>query len=343
MGGAALKLIKGIPTETEDGYDLAVKKLRDTYHNPVGLATAILKAAETDKRPRCFLEVDAHIKSLRAAMKEEDVELEVFYFLQPILDRLSPREAASWARHIVSQRTRHNTEQKRQPEESRLPWKVGMAYNLECFSNWREESLPDQQPEEAGVHLAGSRFPGRPAPDVQDTAGCAVHGWNSPHQTSACLVIMRMDSTTWANTVIAVGACVRCGVRFHRGHRCPPDPCTICGEQGHCAFRCSRHEADQAAYAAARAAQSSSGGARRRAAEQGATTVSKKARFSPKEPPRGGRGRGRGGRGATKSPGPSPGHSRQPPLPSPSSGQAGHGRARARKPAADKAKIPPKE
>ena len=98
-----------------------------------------------------------------------------------------------------------------------------MAYNLECFSNWREESLPDQQPEEAGVHLAGSRFPGRPAPDVQDTAGCAVHGWNSPHQTSACLVIMRMDSATWANTVIAVGACVRCGVRFHRGHRCPPD------------------------------------------------------------------------------------------------------------------------
>ena len=83
LGGAALKLVKSIPAGTDDGYDIAMKKLRESYHNPVGLATALLNAAENDKKPRIHQEVDAHVKSLRAAMKEEDVELETFYYLHP--------------------------------------------------------------------------------------------------------------------------------------------------------------------------------------------------------------------------------------------------------------------
>ena len=107
----ALKLVKSIPAGTDDGYDIAIKKLRETYHNPVGLATALLNAAENDKKPRNHQETDAHVKSLRAAMKEEDVELETFYFLHPILQRLSAKDSTSWSKWIVSQRTRFNTEQ----------------------------------------------------------------------------------------------------------------------------------------------------------------------------------------------------------------------------------------
>ena len=95
LGGAALKLVKSIPAGTDDGYDIAIKKLRETYHNPVGLATALLNAAESDKKPRIHQEVDAHVKSLRAAMKEEDVELETFYYLHPILQRLSTKDSTS--------------------------------------------------------------------------------------------------------------------------------------------------------------------------------------------------------------------------------------------------------
>ena len=341
LGGAALKLVKGIPMETEDGYDLAVKKLRDTYHNPVGLATALLKAAESDPRARCFSETDAHIRSLRAAMKEEDVELEVFYFLQPILDRLSPKDAASWAKYIVSQRTRYKTEQQRIPEDARVPWKVGMAYNVESFSNWREEALPDQQPaEEAGVHLAGANFPGRASSD-QDEGGCAFHGWSSPHLSSACLSIQRMDSPTWINTVIAVNACVRCGRRYHRDHRCGAEACSLCGEKGHAAFRCGRHAADRAAYAAARAREARSPAFGRRAAEAGPSSAPKRTKYSPRGAPRG-RGH-RGGRGGGKSSESSPAASRQPPLPPPSSSYTPRGKGRGKKSAAEKQKIPPKE
>ena len=34
-----------------DGYDLTIKKLRKAYHNPIGLATALLNASKTEKRP----------------------------------------------------------------------------------------------------------------------------------------------------------------------------------------------------------------------------------------------------------------------------------------------------
>ena len=56
LGGAALKLVKSIPAGTDDGYDLAMKKLCETYHNPVGLATALLNASETEKCPRIHQE-----------------------------------------------------------------------------------------------------------------------------------------------------------------------------------------------------------------------------------------------------------------------------------------------
>ena len=139
--GSGPQTRQGHPAGTDDGYDLAIKKLRETYHNPVGLATALLNAAETEKRPRIHQETDAHVKSLRAAMLEEEVTLEMFYFLHPILKRLSTKDAASWSKWIVSQRTRFNTEQQRLAAGDRKVWRVGMAYNLESFSNWREETL----------------------------------------------------------------------------------------------------------------------------------------------------------------------------------------------------------
>ena len=332
LGGAALKLIKSIPTETEDGYDLAVKKLRDTYHNPVGLATALLKAAETDKRPRCFLEAEAHIRSLKAAMEEEGVELDTFYFLYPVLDRLSPAESASWAKYVVSLRTRYNSEQKRVPEEGRVPWKIGMGFNLESFSNWREESLPDQQaPDEAGVHLAGSSFPRPDAPVNRDAAG-----WSASHNTASCLTIRRMDSTTWGTTAAATNACVRCGARFGRFHRCPNTPCSVCGVQGHLGFRCGQQDADLVAFRIAKAQLGQEHSGRRRGGPPGSGPAPKR----PKSSPAGQGAAGRKGHGK-KSPGPSPSSSRQPPGASP--GTTPQGRSRAKKPANERQKAPPKE
>ena len=55
-------------------------------------------------------------------MKEEDVELETFYYLHHILQRLSTKDSTSWSKWIVSQRTRFNTEQQRLPVAERKAW-----------------------------------------------------------------------------------------------------------------------------------------------------------------------------------------------------------------------------
>ena len=230
LGGAALKLVKAIPAGTDDGYDLAIKKLRETYHNPVGLATALLNAAETEKRPRIHQETDAHVKSLRAAMLEEEVTLETFYFLHPILKRLSTKDAASWSKWIVSQRTRFNTEQQRLAAGDRKVWRVGMAYNLESFSNWREETVPEdaeETAEDAGVHLAGARYPSSPSSSNTGRGGCAVHGWQVSHRSTDCHVLKNMDGETWARAARAMNACVKCGEFFKRGHTCPRLVCSL--------------------------------------------------------------------------------------------------------------------
>ena len=156
---------------------------------------------------------DAHVKSLRAAMLEEEVTLETFYFLHPVLKRLSTKDAASWSKWIVSQRTRFNTEQQRLAAGDRKVWRVGMAYNLESFSNWREETVPEdaeETPEDAGVHLAGARYPSSPS-SSSGRGGCAVHGWQVSHRSTDCHVLKNMDGETWARTARAMNACVKCG------------------------------------------------------------------------------------------------------------------------------------
>ena len=221
-----------------------MKKLRETYHNPVGLATALLNAAETDKKPRIHQETDAHVKSLRAAMLEEEVELETFYFLHPILQRLSAKDAASWAKWTVSQRTRFNTEQQRLAADARKAWKVGMAYNLESFSNWREETTSDPgEADDAGVNLAGARYQSSAAGSSR--GGCAIHGWSAPHRSADCNIVKAMDSDTWLRTARATNACMTCGEWFRRGHQCLSRTCDECGRPGHAAFRCRHRNSDR--------------------------------------------------------------------------------------------------
>ena len=323
LGGAALKLVKSIPAGTDDGYDLAMKKLKETYHNPVGLATALLNAAETEKKPRIHQETDAHVKSLRAAMLEEEVTLETFYYLHPILKRLSSKDAASWNKWIVSQRTRFNTEQQRLAADDRKPWRVGMAYNLESFSNWREETVPDQEgeaAEDAGIHLAGSRYP---TPSSSNRGGCALHGWVGGHHSRDCLVLRNMDGETWVRTALAMNACVKCGEQFRRGHQCPSQSCSLCHQSGHSAFRCRHREEDREAIARTPSlsgpSTSSGAGDRRRhqSPGRGPHHAPKRARSLPRD-------KGRKGERRTPPAGSGSGAS-QPPAPSP---QEGRGRQR---------------
>ena len=72
-----------------------MQRLHEKYHDPVAFATALLKATETDKRPLAVEETFSHIRSLRKAKREEKVELEDFFALNPVLDRLSDKERTS--------------------------------------------------------------------------------------------------------------------------------------------------------------------------------------------------------------------------------------------------------
>ena len=176
--------------------------------------------------------------------------LETFYFLHPVLKRLSTKDAASWSKWIVSQRTRFNTEQQRLAAGDRKVWRVGMAYNLESFSNWREETVPEdaeETAEDAGVHLAGARYPSSPS-SSSNRGGCAVHGWQVSHRSTDCHVLKNMDGETWARTARAMNACVKCGGFFKRGHICPRLVCSTCGMSGHAAFRSRRREEDPVSY-----------------------------------------------------------------------------------------------
>ena len=339
LGGAALKLVKAIPAGTDDGYDLAMKKLRETYHNPVGLATALLNASETEKRPRIHQETDAHIKSLRAAMLEEEVELETFYFLHPILQRLSTKDAASWAKWTVSQRTRFNTEQQRLAAADRKVWRVGMAYNLESFSNWREETVSDAgETEDVGVNLAGARY--QPEPSGSGRGGCAIHGWTATHRSADCNVLRGMNSETWLRTAKAVNACVQCGEWYRRGHTCPRMVCEECGKSGHATFRCRRREEDRRAVGRtpSTAAPFSSGPSRDRRrlpeAAPAAPSAAKRARSNPRD---------RRARSVPRPQGAGPASASQPPALSPGD-RSGHQRGgKGKKSPGGKTKTPAKE
>ena len=322
--GKALALVQGIPAETEDGYELALKKLTDTYDDPVGLATALFKAAIGDKRPRLFQETQASVMSLREDMKKQGVSMEEFLWLSSVLRTLTTKETASWKRYVVSLRTRFGAEQARKSAEEKLQWKVGMAYNMEAFSNWKEESQQEELPaEEGGIHLAGTAFK---APDpgtssYSPKSGCAVHGWMAQHLSGDCLTLKRMDSRTWINLATTCNACFRCGQHFGRSHHCSPGPCDNCHAEDHAAFRCGRSDSDRAAY---RVKKSSPSGSRSRGTEQAGFSGN-----APKKPRLSGTNRSKGGR--SKSPKPSP--SGQPPTGAPgTSGFSSRGRGRGKRP-----------
>ena len=256
LGGEALKLIRHIPTETEDGYSLALKKLADRYNDPVGLATAIYRDSLKEKRSRAHEEARDHLKSLRKDMEAVGVDLEEFYHLYNVLEGLSAREKASWERYVVSLRTRYTSDQVQVDAAAKKVWQVGMAHNIATFSNWREEwSLDLPQAEETGVHLAGGSGPrySRSSAPSSSRAGCAYHGWTAPHTTASCQAIKKMDSTVWARTVVDSRACYKCGEFFGRGHKCDFAPCEECRSPHHPTFRCAHHKGDEAAYRAVRA------------------------------------------------------------------------------------------
>ena len=343
LGGEALKLVSAIPAKTEDGYDRAMQRLHEKFHDPVAFATALLKAAETDKRPRAVEETFSHIRSLREAMREENVELEDFFALNPVLDRLSEKERTSWKRYVVSLRTRHDSEQARSqallysaPGSSSAPaaatdtksdWKVGHAYNSRTFSNWREEYAAAETPaEEGGVHLAGAGFRGRPhAPSSSSSSspGCAVHSWSAGHASEDCSALRRMDSATWAQKAWSSRACIHCARKLGLGHRCPTKGWGTCGERGHIAARCGHHRQDASEYR--RVSTEDGPATRRRPADQDHSSGTKRHRAGSK--PRKGRGR-------------SPSGTRQPPHPAP--GPLGRSKGRGKKSQQpDRQKNPP--
>ena len=64
-----------------------------------------------------------------------------------------------------------------------------MAYNLESFSNWREETTSDPgDGDDAGVNLAGARYQtSSSSSSATGRGGCAIHGWTATHRTSDCV------------------------------------------------------------------------------------------------------------------------------------------------------------
>ena len=80
-----------------------------------------------------------------------------------------------------------------------------MAYNLESFSNWQEETVSDaEEAEDAGVNLAGARY--QPSPQGLGRGGCAVHGWTASHRSADCNVLWKMDTEMWLRTAKAVAS-----------------------------------------------------------------------------------------------------------------------------------------
>ena len=122
------------------------------------------------------------------------------------------------------------------------------SYNLELFSNWREETTSDPgDGDDSGINLAGARYQSSSSSSSSATGhgGCAIHGWTATHRTSDCVVVRAMDSETWLRTARAVNACMVCGQWYRRGHRCLANPCDDCGRPGHAAFRCRHRDTDR--------------------------------------------------------------------------------------------------